>query len=116
MSNEPRSRWDRLSRWGLAILAILIVLSIYPAVWMTQGYRFARFCAANGLRVEVGAKIDGSSLSAQASREALDKKISFNQSLYEEIARTDYVNKNYGIRGGLSGFFFGVGTRIGRAP
>lgn len=98
-------------RWGVAVIGLLAVLA-FPFVWTVKGIMFAQHAAENGLQVEVPVKIDGFGLSARASQAALDKKMAFNDKLFEQITSGDYVRKTYGVDEGLTGFFFAIGTRM----
>jgi hypothetical protein len=104
-------RDNRIKTIGI-VLAVVLLLSIYPGYRMMQGYDFARHAAANGIAVNVSAKLDGFGFGAKASQAALNKEVEFNNELYEEIGSGNYLRREYGVGEGVSGFFFGLGTKL----
>jgi hypothetical protein len=117
MTEEDRS-CPRRRHMVLVSLAVLLWLSIYPAIYIAKGFAFARHFGRNGISIDVSVKLDGFGCGAQASQDALAKKIEFNEALYNEFtAKGDlYIRQEYGADEGISGFFFGIGAQMGRAP
>jgi hypothetical protein len=115
MSIQDTTRRDNRIRTLGIVLAVVLVLSIYPAYWMMKGYQFARHAGDNGIAVTVSTKLDGFGFGARPSQAVLNKEIEFNNELYEKIAAGGYLKNEYSVGEGLSGFFFGLGTKLGRS-
>jgi hypothetical protein len=103
----------RLLGWGVGIFILMAILA-FPAMWTAKGMSFADDARRKGIAVDVPPKLDGFGFSAKATQDALDKKVTFNDELYEKMTRGGdlYIRKEYSVGEGLSGFFFGLGVRM----
>ena len=102
----------KTSVFGLGVLAAILT---FPARWTLQGVRCASFLKENGLAIDVPPKLDGFGFSLKASQDALDNKVPMNRELFEEISQSaaTYIQTRYGVGEGVSGWFFGMGVRLG---
>lgn len=104
----------RLDRLFLCALLFLIV-SAYPGFYAAQGFRFARSAADHGISVDMRVGFDGFGCSAAASQAALDGKIPMDRGFYDWVADGRF-QEEYRVTEGVSGFFFSLGVKLGRAP
>lgn len=112
MSEETTKRDNKIKTIGV-ILVVVLCLSIYPAYWVSKGYQFAQEAATHGIEVSVATKVDGFGYGARMSDAAFNRTVAFDNAYYEKIIAGGYLQNRFGVAEGLSGFFFGVGTKLG---
>ena len=84
-NRQKHSKTFKLVLWVGISFFILLLLAIFPLIYITKGYRMARYADSHGVFLLVDTSFDGSGYSMKASEKVLRKEVEFDQRVYEEL-------------------------------